>query len=371
MAVISSGQITIVDLYDAPALNAWISASATTTQTYNNQTKQYTPNYASSPLKLTLNLTKAGSANSIIGADVTNVKWTRIIGGTSTEVTSTTATDVEFKGGVANSVLTTKTNIPVDSNSIIWQVEGTYTVPDTKLPVVFQATINLILVQLAKSAVVTMVSAPNGDFFRNGTPSSLKSTADVYKDGSISSGSRKFKWFASDTSVTTSQDADAGVGWRKITATTGTTLEVVNSGFDVAVTTQGVLTVYPDAVINAQTYLIVVTDNDGGTAGTKIKQYITFKNMDDPTMVVIDSSGGTILKNGNGSTKLTARLYRNGEEIDTAGTTYTYKWTKWENNVLVPNFGGTGIAFKLGKVLSVGNADINSTSTFKVEVETK
>ena len=40
MAIISTGQITIIDLYDAPALNAWISASENTTQTYNNTTQE-------------------------------------------------------------------------------------------------------------------------------------------------------------------------------------------------------------------------------------------------------------------------------------------------------------------------------------------
>ena len=371
MTVISSGQITIVDLYDAPALNAWISSSATVTQTYNNQTKQYVPNYASAPLTLTLNLTKAGSASSIIGSDVSAVKWIKIVNNVETEIITTVSTATDYKGGTANSVLTTKSNIPTESNSIIWRVEGIYTVPATGLPVAFSATINLMLVQLAKASVVAMVSAPNGDFFRNDTPSSLKVTTDVYKDGSLSAGSRKFKWFASDTSVTTSQDSDAGVGWRKITATSGTSGEIANSGFDVAVTTQGVLTVYPNAVTNAQTYMVVVTDNDGGTAGTKIKQYITLRDMDDPMMVVIDSSGGTILKNGGGSTVLTARLYQNGEEVDTSGTKYTYKWTKWENNSMVPNFGGSGVSFKSGKTLSVGNGDVNSTSTFKVGVETK
>ena len=368
MATISSGQITIVDLYDAPALNAWISADKTTTQTYNNQTKAYSPNYASSALKLTLNLTKAGSTGSLIGSAVTGVKWTKIVGGTPTEITSTTNTDADYKGGTSNSVLTTKTNVPTDTNAILWQVEGTYTDPSTNLPITFQATINLTLVQLAKASVVAMVSTPDGDFFRNNTPASLKVTADVYKDGSISNGSRKYKWFIADSSVTTSQDSDGGVGWRKVTDTTGTTGVVANSGFDTATNAQGVLTVYPDAVVNGQTFMVVVTDNDGGTTGTKIKQYVTLKDMDDPVMTVIESNGGTVLKNGTGSVTLTARVFRNGEEIDTGGTVYTYKWSKWQDGTMVANFGGTGNAYKTGKTLSVGSSDVTNSTLFKCEV---
>lgn len=371
MATISSGQITIVDLYDAPALNAWISASLSTTQTYNNQTKAYSPNYASSALKLTLNLTKAGSASSIIGSAVTGVKWTKIVGGTATEITSTTSIDTDYKSGTANSVLTTKTNVPTDTNAILWQVKGIYTDPDTNLPITFQATINLTLVQLAKASVVAMVSTPDGDFFRNNTPASLKVTADVYKDGSISNGSRKYKWFIADSSVTTSQDGDGGVGWRKVTATTGTTGAVANSGFDTAVTAQGVLTVYPDAVVNGQTFMVVITDNDGGTSGTKIKQYVTLKDMDDPIMTIIESNAGTVLKNGTGSVTLNARVFRNGEEIDADGTIYTYKWSKWQDGTMVSNFGGTGNAYKTGKKLPVGSSDVKNSTLFKCEVNGK
>lgn len=368
MAVISSGQITIIDMYDAPVLNAWISASQTTSQTYNNTTKVYTPNYATSAQVLTLNLTKAGSATTLISSQVKGVKWIKRVGTVSTEITSTTNTDAEFKSGTSQSILTTKVNVPVENNAIVWSVEGIWTDPGTGLEIPFSASINLILVQLAKASVVASLSAPNGDFFRNNTPSSLKITCDIYKDGSLSGGSRKYKWFIADSGAA-SQDADAGAGWTKITATTGTTGTVANSGFDVAVTTQGVLTVYPNAVVNAQTFMVVATDNEGGTIGTKMKQYITLKDMDDPIMVVVESTGGNIIKNGVGSTTLKARLLQNGEEIDSGGTAYTYKWYKWENNTSVPNFGGTGIAFKTGKTLPVGSADVNSTATFIVEVE--
>lgn len=369
MAIISSGQITIIDLYDAPSLNAWISATQTTAQTYNNTTQTYNPNYATTAQVLKLNLTKAGSPTSLLGASVTGVKWTKRVGDVSTEITSIASGDVDYKSGTSNSVLTTKYNTPTANNAVIWSVEGVWTDPNTQLPIAFNATIDLTLVQLAKASIVPNLYAPNGDFFRNGTPASLKVNADLYKDGGLSSGSKKFKWFASDTTIGTSQDTDGGVGWRKITATTGVKGEVANSGFDVAVTTQGVLTIYPDAVTNAQTYKVVITDNAGGTSGTKVQQYITVRDMDDPTMVVVESSDGNIIKNGSGSTVLTARLYRNGEEIDDGGTVHTYKWTKWQNGSMVSGFGGTGINHKTGKTLSIGNADVNIKTTFKVEVE--
>lgn len=358
-------------MYDAPSLNAWVSANQTTAQTYNNTLATYSPNYASSPQILTLNLTKAGSASSLLGSNVSNVKWFKTIGDKKTEITSTDSTDSEYKSGTSHSVLTTKTNIPTDNNAIIWTVEGTWRDPNTDLPVSFRATIDLTLIQLAKASITPNVYAPNGDFFRNNTPSNLKINADLYKDGSLSTGSKKIKWFMADSSVITSQDPDAGVGWKKITATTGSSGAVANSGFDAATTSQGVLIVYPDVVINAQTFLVVITDNAGGTSGTKVKQYITLRDMDDPIMVVVDSSEGNILKNGSGSTTLVARVYRNGEEIDVSGKDYDYKWYRWQDGQMDSDFGGTKIAHKSGKSLSVGNSDVNVKTTFKVEVEDK
>ncbi len=369
MAIQASGQITIISMFDVPVLNAWISASQTTVQTYNNTAQTYNPNYASSPQELTLNLTKAGSPTSLIGAAVSNIKWTKRVGATTTEITSTSSGDTEYKSGTAHSKLTTKVNTPVAHNAVVWTATGTWLDPDSGLPVDFSATITIQLTQLAKAAVIGNIYAPNGDFFRNNTPANLTINADLYKDGALSGGSKKIKWFKADSSVTTPEDTDAGVGWRKITATTGTTGAVCNVGFDVATNGQGVLTVYPDAVVNGQTFLCVITDNAGGTSGTKVKLYLTLRDMDDPVMVAVESSGGNILKNGVGSTTLTARLFRNGEEIDTGGTGYTYKWSKWQNNVMDPNFGGTGQAYKTGKTLSVGSSDVDKVTTFKVEVE--
>lgn len=363
MAIISTGQITIIDLYDAPALNAWIGASQNTAQTYNNTTQVYTPDYTSTEQVLTLYLTKAGSGSSLLGSNVSSVKWYKTEGATKTEITSTSTSDTQYKSGTSSSVLTSKVNLSTTHNAARFTVEGIWTDPDTSLPITFQATIDLSLIQLAKASIVGNIYAPNGDFFRNNTPESLVINADLYKDGALSTGSKKYKWFAADDTVTVSQDTDGGVGWNKLTTSPVVPGYTPSSQFNTTITTQGTLTVTSTVVVNAQTIKCVIIDNVGGTSGQKSILYITLKDFDDPIMVVIDSSSGNILKNGLGSTDLSARLFQNGTEIDLGGTTYTYKWTKWENNAMDPNFGGTG------KTLTVGNSDVNIKSTFKVTVE--
>ena len=367
MATVSTGQITIIDLYDAPALNAWISASQTTTQTYNATTKAWSPSYATTAQVLTLALAKAGSTTSILGGvTAEGVRWYKTVGSTKTEITSTLDTATEYKGGTKNATLTVKVNVPDTHSQVIYSAEGTYTDPDTGLPISFSAQIPITLVQLAKAAIIGNVSLPKGDFFRNNTPASLTVSAELYKDGALSSGSKKIKWFAAESSLP-SQDPDGGVGWRKITATSGATGAVANTAFDVATTGQGTLTVYPDAVASSQTFKAVITDNAGGTSGQKVVGYATIKDLDDPIMVIVDSSGGDVLKNGVGTTTLRARLFQNGSEIDAGPTyAYTYTWTRWQNNAQDAAWGTAGI--KLGKEVGIGPADVDTKTMFKVEV---
>ena len=84
---------------------------------------------------------------------------------------------------------------------------------------------------------------------------------------------------------------------------------------------------------------------------------------------MLDSSAGNIFKNRQGATTIKARLYRNGEELDTAGTAKRYKWSKYDKNgVMDANFGGTGNAYKTGKTITVNASDIVAKAMLKCEV---
>lgn len=379
MAIISSGQITIIDLYDAPSLNVWIGTSLGSSQVYDGTAATYNPNYADDTgQQLTLHLTKAGSADSLIGkSQLTNVTWTKSEGATTKTIASKSTTDDTYikPDGSENSVLVEKENLDRGHSAATYTVSGTWTDPNTDLPVDFSASITLELIQLAKAAVIIDARTPDGYFFKNNTPASLSINAFLYKDGAISNGSKLVKWFRQNSAVNTTghakYDADGGIGWEKITATTGTTGEKASVTFGGAVTSQTpTLTVYPDAVVNGQTYKIVITDNTGGSKGTKLEDYVTLMDYDDPIQVVIDSSGGDTFKNGLGTTDLTAVLYRNGVEIDPYNTggnyNYTYTWTMYENNKL-----STGFGTETGKRIQVSSGDVNGKAVFKVEVRDK
>ena len=370
MGIIAAGQITVVDLSDAPVLNAFITASRPTTQVYSQTSGNYNPSYASTPQVLTLNLTKAGSTASILGG-TSNVRWYYVDGATKIEITSKTTTDNQFVSGANNQVSTSKLNIDVSKGGARFEVTGVWRDPLTGLDVNFSADIDLFLTQIGKETQVLNVYAGNGTTFRNNTPASLTVNADLYRGNVLTNDTKQLKFFYQDTSITGSTvagyDADGGIGWHLCSSkTAGQTPNVEPTA---TTTSQGILTVTPAVVVNSQTFKVVCINKSGAFNGSKTTGLCTLVDMSDPYSLVLDSSAGNIFKNNQGATVVKARLYRNGEELDTAGTGKTYKWSKYDKNgVMDANFGGAGNAYKTGKSISVNATEIAAKAMYKCEV---
>jgi len=371
MSIVSSGQITITDLSDGMQLNAFITASGVTTQTYDATAQTWSPSYATTPQVLTLNLTKAGSTTSVVGGISGKITWTRSDGTTTTTITSTTNTENQYMSGSANSVLTTKVNVPIANSASRFTASGLWIDPNTGLNVPFSATLDLTVVQLAKSAVLANVYAGNGGAFYNSMPASLTVNADLYKGGQLSAGNKQIFFGYSDSTVTATSsvgyNSNLGLGWHL--ATSATTGQTPNVTAGTNTTSQGILTVLPTAITNSQSFKAVVIDKEGGTAGTAVSGIVTLLDYTDPITCTIDSTAGSIFKNGSGTTTLTCRVYQSGSEIDIAGKDYTYKWSQRDQNgVLNANFGGTGNQYKTGKTISVAATDINIKAQYTCEV---
>ena len=108
-------------------------------------------------------------------------------------------------------------------------------------------------------------------------------------------------------------------------------------------------------------------DPASNTYNQTFEDSVVFIDQSDPIQVTVDSSAGNVFKNGEGSTTLTARLFRAGAEIDTAGTKYTYKWYKRDAGGDPIDF-SDGSANKTGKTMTVGSAEVDVKATFTVEV---
>lgn len=370
MGIIAAGQITVVDVSDAPVLNAFITASKPTTQVYSQTSGGYNPSYAATPQTLTLNLTKAGSTASIVGG-IVGMHWYVVNGDNKTEITSKVNTTNEYISGGNGETLTTKLNVDANKGSKRYEASGTWRDPLTGLDVQFSADIDLFVTQIGKESQVLNVYAGNGTTFRNNTPAKLTVNADLYRGNVPTNDNKQFKFFYQDTSVTSDKaagyDADGGIGWHLCSSTTaGQTPNVEPTA---TTTSQGILTVTPAAVVNAQTFKVVCINKSGTFNGSKSSGLCTLVDMSDPYSLMVDSSAGNIFKNRQGSTVLKARLFRNGEELDTAGTDKTYKWTKYDKNgVMDANFAAAGNAYKTGKSITVNASEVAAKASYKCEV---
>lgn len=358
MAVVSTGQFTIIDYYDAVSLTGFISANHALTQVFNPDNNTYSPNYASNPLVLTPSLFKSGSGADIIAtAAVKSIKW---FDG-NTEITDGTTYGLPAFASGSNRPLTVKANVMTGSTtSKTYTVEVTYTDPSTQLDLLYKTSITISRVSNSAGVTVPVVMAPTGNIFKNGV-GTLTAKAELWRGGAIDSTSLTYQWYKMDSSVTT--DQGGGVGWLKLSSTV--------TGGGTTGWTSATLTVPASAVLGTATFKVGIKDTD--TASPTHNQTfwgtISFVDQTDPVQVVVESTAGNVFKQGVGATVLTARLFQNGDEVDTAGTKYTYRWYKRnKDGTLVTGFGGTGVNYKTGKTLNVGTADVETKATFVVEV---
>lgn len=372
MTVVSTGQITIIDIQDNVSLNAYITSGSRTSQVYNSDTGEYNPDYTRDGQILSLNLTRMGSNVSVLQDVQNDVSWYKVVNGERQQITNIDQGSPVYLTGVNKTQLVTKENTSKTDVSIRYIVEGLYTDTANGNTVSFSASIDLVVLETGKSPSILNIYGGKGVVFFNSQPWQLTINADLYKSGVISDKLKNIKFFAADTSVTSVShslyDSDAGLGWRKITSLSTSALEYVSTGFGVDTLQNGVLTVKPNAIINYQTYRVVVQDKYGIERNKKHYGSIIIADHTEPIVVVIETSAGTVFKNNNGQTTLTAKLYSSGDEVDPQGTKYQYRWFKrLSDGSLVSNFGGPS-AYKTGKSLVVSSTEVDSTAVFQCEV---
>ncbi|AXY81205.1 putative anti-receptor protein [Aerococcus phage vB_AviM_AVP] len=108
------------------------------------------------------------------------------------------------------------------------------------------------------------------------------------------------------------------------------------------------LPIFLDATYKGITYTSSVTINDISDVYTSI------------------ILGVSTFKNGKGTNTYTVKLYRNGEEIDTGGSQYSYEWEKLNSQ------GVKDTRFtKTGKTITINASDIDNTNLFNCYIYTK
>lgn len=152
--------------------------------------------------------------------------------------------------------------------------------------------------------------------------------------------------------------SELGVGWSCLTQSNQ---RGVTAGW-----TTNEITITADAVLNFETFKCSIKDADtsiGNASANKVVcDIISFADMSDPISVDIVSQKGFTIKNNANDVDAKAILYRNGEELDTAGTTYSYTWKLW-------NSAGTSVVKTYsGKSITVSKVDVTGKGVLMCEV---
>ena len=365
MAIICTSDYTISDFNDAISLSGYISSNLAHTQIYNPDNDSYTPSWASTNLVLTPQLFVTSTSTDVIAtAAVTSVNWYI---NTETAGNKITTAGNYALSGTKSHIVTVKANVLAGLNNIKYICVIEYHDSTTDLDLTHKMDVTFTRVSSGSGITTAVCIAPNGNIFKNDSVNTLTATCDLYRGSVIDTTNVSYKWGTPDSSVTSSSssgyDADFGIGWKKIT----------NTANMYAGATTRELTVYADAVPSLAVFKCIITDTDStsNTYNGKFFDSVTMTDLSDPIQMTIVSSAGDRFVNGQGSTVLTARLFRAGAEIDTSSPyTYTYKWYRFNSSgTMDANFGGTGVAYKTGKTLNVGSSDVTGKATFRCEAE--
>lgn len=350
MPIVSTGQITIVDYNDAVSLSGYIGANQALTQTYNPDNSTYSPNYPTANLIFTPSLFASitGGTDVIATSAVKSIKW---FDG-AVEVVANTSYGLAAWTSGQNRPLTVKANILAGAvTAKTFMCEIIYTDVVTNSDLTYRTSITVNRINNGGGITLAQVTTPLGMVFKNGGGTSLTAKSELLRASGIDVTNNTYSWHRL-----------VGAVWTLINATT----PVGTTGY-----TTDTLTIPASAVTGVQMFRATIVDNDSAspTYNQSFTATCSIIDQTDPIQVNVTSSAGDVLKNGVGSTTLTAKLYQAGAEIDSAGSAYPYKWYK-SNKDGVPdaNFGGAGIAFKSGKTLAVGGADVDVKAVFTVEV---
>ncbi|MEH7117219.1 hypothetical protein V7128_07325 [Neobacillus vireti] len=322
MAIMASGQLTLVDVNDQKQLQLYISSSQPKTQIYNPDNGSYTPSWTTNKPVLTPELFIAGSSNDII-TDAKSVKW--YVDGV--ELTANTTDYTIASTGVKT--LTINTNVLSSVATKNFTCEVVYTDPDTSFDVLVKAEIEFVKVSSGSkgssgaNAITAVLSndaqvVPTDSAGNNGNFSGATTTLTIYEGATDVTSS----WTITQTRTS---------GLTVTEATNSKTATVTASTVDVGtVTFTATRSGYP-----TQTKVFTVSKAKGGVAGTS------------PTAYKLIASVGAIAKSKTGAytpasitfsaqsqTGSASPVAYSGRFIiaeTTDGTTYTDKYTSSAN----------------------------------------
>lgn len=325
----------------------------------------------------------------------------------------------------AKYALTIKTNhMSVSAPQARYSFEATY-IDANGLEISFRSDIQFTQHLNAGAMIAAVCYAPDGIVFKNDETPSLRAHCDLWRGATIDTTNVTYAWGIQDSAVfaPTTLTAAAVSGATTVTVASVTNMEAggkitigsaqytissVNASTKVVTLTSALsaaatsgaavscpyynsmlgrgwscltstnqrgvtagwttneITITSDAVLNFETFKCAIKDTDtsaGNASANKVVcDLLSFSDMSDPITVDLVSQKGFVIKNNSNDVDAKAVLYRNGEELDAAGTAYTYTWKLW-------NAAGTSVVKTYtGKSITVSKADVTGRGVLMCEV---
>lgn len=366
-------------------------------------------------------ITTTGNAATLVpGIKSGSAKWTK----NGTAITSG-QDSCTIGAASAKYALTIKANhMNVNTPQARYGFEAIY-IDANGLEIPFRAEIQFTQHLNAGATIVAVAFAPDGVVFRNDEVTTLKAHCDMWRGATIDNTDVSYAWGIKDSSVfapttitaaaatgattiTVANIANMEAGGKITVSSAQYTISSINASTKVVTLTSALsaaaasgasvscpyynsslgvswshltsanqkgvtagwttneITITADAVLNFETFKCAIKDTDtsaGNASANKIVcDIISFSDMSDPISVSITSQKGFTIKNNLNDVDAKAILYRGGEELDSAGTAYTYTWKLWNAA------GSTVVRTYTGKSVTVSKADVTGRGVLMCEI---
>lgn len=346
MALVSTGQLTIIDQNDARSITAFLGASGGSQQVFtkDESTVAFTPDWFATAITVTPSIAISGLTAAQVWGSLTNKQFSLTAGGTAIATATTSSSFVNSSnvdistpftathganGATTPSTLAVKGNLKDTVANFTVFFDADYVDSATNLSTHITCQITLATVKTGTNAVYVVWRGRNAIEEATGSVKNhVAICADLIRSSGIDTTGLTYKWYeaSSGTQVSTSLAGYATKYGFKTTAA-GTEPTGVASDLNKNLPASGAgnafntLVISELAVADMMVYRVDITDSDNKTYST----YFTVYDVSDPYDVQIISSTGDKLQNGQGNTTLTPKVF-NGSSAVTDLTGWTFDW---------------------------------------------
>ena len=316
MAIVSTGQITIVDNNDARPLTAFITASQGTQQVFTKDESTVTsiPNWVSTPNVLSARVFAGSPTEAMdVTAQLTNRRWSNDL---TTSIGSATT-------------LAVNTNMdPAVQTQRVFYFEADYTDPTTALVSRIVAQITLSVVRTGTNAVYLLTRGSSAIMQSStATKNVAVIVIDLVRAAGVDTSGITYRFFEQNGSVQVINTMNTKYGMK----TTATGANPIGSAADIGqnLPTSGSWSAHNTIVVHetAVADMAVLRAEARDADGVIYQCFFTVYDISDPYDLKLISTAGEKMQNGIGATQIYPQVYNGSQLLSAADTAaWTFRW---------------------------------------------